>query len=42
MLGLDCFKEIAEAFAIRQNSHYPPLNSLLVDDVFKTGTTIIS
>lgn len=42
MQGLDCFKEVDEAFAIRQNNLYPPQHWLLVDDVITTGATIVS
>ena len=38
----DRFKEVDEAFAIRQNSLYPPQHWLLVDDVITTGATIVS
>lgn len=42
MQGLDRFKEVDEAFAIRQNNLYPPQHWLLVDDVITTGATIVS
>ena len=38
----DRFKEVDEAFAIRQNSLYPPQHWLLVDDVITTGATIVN
>ena len=42
MRGTDRFVEVDEAFAVRQDGHYPPRHWLLVDDVITTGATISS